>query len=99
MKNQDLDLLQIYEQLERIERASLAQKKALTFKEACSYTNFSESYMYKLTSGGIVPYSKPNGKTIFFDREKLDHWMLSKMSTSHPDKEAAAATYIATQNR
>lgn len=99
MKNQDPDILYIRQQLKRLEQALLGQKKALTFKEACLYLNLSASYMYKLTSGGILPFSKPNGKNIYFDREKIEDWMLSKMSTSRTDKDAAAATYIATRKK
>ena len=52
------------------------EKKVLNFKEACVFLGFSRGYLYKLTSGGTIPYSKPNGKTIYFDREKLEAWML-----------------------
>ncbi|MBD0333282.1 MAG: DNA-binding protein, partial [Chitinophagaceae bacterium] len=65
-----MDLLNIDNRLAAIEKAIAANKKALTFEEGCRYTGFAPSYMYKLTSGGIIPFSKPFGKTIFFDRDK-----------------------------
>lgn len=74
----------------------LHNKKVLTFKEACEYTDTAPSYMYKLTSAGIVPFSKPNGKKIWFDREKLDEWMLSKPNKTAEQKESEAATYVST---
>jgi len=52
--------------------------------------------MYKLTSAGILPFSKPNGKSIFFDREKLEAWMLSNVSSSMVEKKIMAATYVTT---
>lgn len=52
-------------------------KKALTFDEACDYTGLSRSYMYKLTHYNKIPYSKPQGKLLFFDRDKLDEWLLA----------------------
>ncbi len=70
-------------------------KRVLNFKEACEFLGFAPSYMYKLTHFGKVPFSKPNGKTIFFDREKLEEWMLSN-SSCPKDRETRAATYVAT---
>ena len=45
------------------------QNRVLTFEQGCNYLGYAKSYVYKLTSSGILPYSKPNGKSIFFDRE------------------------------
>lgn len=62
--------------LERIEKLVLTKgKKILTFDEACMYTGFTRSYLYKLTSMRKIPHSKPLGKVIFFDTETLDPWL------------------------
>lgn len=73
------------------------QNKVLTFEQGCEYLGYAKSYVYKLTSAGILPYSKPNGKTIFFDREKLEAWMLSNANSSHDEKQINAATYVTTR--
>lgn len=73
-----------------------SKNKVLTFEQGCQYTGYSKSYMYKLTSAGILPFSKPNGKSIFFDREKLEAWMLSNANSSYAEKQVAAATYANT---
>ena len=70
--------------------------RVLTFNQACEYLGYKRSYMYKLTSSGVLPYSKPNGKTLFFDREKLEMWMLSNSNTSLAEKQIAAATHVTT---
>ena len=75
----------------------LQNKKILTFSEGCQYLGFAKSYVYKLTSSAIIPFSKPNGKSIFFDREKLEAWMLSNASKSHAEREIDAATYETTR--
>ena len=72
------------------------QSKVLTFEQGCQYLGYAKSYVYKLTSAGILPYSKPNGKSIFFEREKLETWMLSNPKTSLAEKQIEAATYIST---
>lgn len=97
MKNNDFDLRFIGELLERIEKAVLAQRKALNLKAACEYTGFSRSTLYKLTSAGLIPYSKPNGKNLFFDRERLDAWLLSNQNMSAVEKDALAATYVSSR--
>jgi excisionase family DNA binding protein len=67
---------QQHEQLNRIEAAALSQKSVLTFEEACRFTGLSRSKMYKHTSANTVPFSKPFGKLVYFERELLERWML-----------------------
>ena len=86
----------------------LRQKKVLTFIEGCEFTDTAPSYMYKLTALHLVPHSKPLGKKIYFDREELEAWMLSRKNTVRTPQEIkaeqqaiseqqdiAAATYVA----
>ena len=70
------------------------KNKVLTFEQGCNYLGYAKSYVYKLTSSGVLPYSKPNGKSIFFDREKLEAWMLSNGTHSLNEKHIIAATHI-----
>lgn len=72
------------------------KNKVLSFEEGCEYLGYKKSYVYKLTSSGIIPFSKPNGKKIFFDREKLEAWMLSNTNKSLNEKEIEATTYVKT---
>jgi len=90
-----MDDLKLSERLERIERILFkATKKVLNFDEACDYTGISRSYMYKLTSSRVIPHSKPTGKIIFFDREKLDEWLLKRPTLTLEDIERQAPNYI-----
>ncbi len=73
-----------------------SNNKVLTFEQGCQYLGYAKSYVYKLTSAGILPYSKPNGKSIFFSKELLENWMLSNANSSRKEKEIAAATYVST---
>ena len=77
----------------------ISQNRVLTFEQGCQYLGYAKSYVYKLTSAGILPYSKPNGKSIFFDREKLEAWMLGNASSSRIEKQIEAATFISTTKR
>ncbi|MDW5287200.1 helix-turn-helix domain-containing protein [Formosa sp. PL04] len=71
-----MDNYLIIERLDRLEKLLMARKDVLTFDEACDYAGISRSYLYKLTSLGKIPYSKPNGKLIFFSRIELETWLL-----------------------
>jgi len=78
-------------------KISLSNSKAvLTPKEAARYMAISQSTLYKLTSAGILPFSKPNGKLIYFSKAGLDQWLLSNSSKSGEQKDIQAATYIST---
>lgn len=59
----------------------LTTKTVLNFKEACEYTGFKASYMYKLTHTGQVKFYKPFGKVIFFRREELEELLTRKADT------------------
>lgn len=53
----------------------LLENKPLSFPEACRYLNLSASYLYKLTHRKAIPYYKPTGKRVFFDRSQLDAFL------------------------
>ena len=61
-----MNTINLDERLARIESLLLSQKKVLNLDEACDYTGMSRSYLYKLTSNGAIPHSKPGGKLIYF---------------------------------
>ena len=94
------DLLQQQgEQLARIELLLSGQKATLTLVEASHYSGISKSYLYKLTSGGIIPHYKPEGKIIYFDRLELDAWLKRNRVQTVEEREQQAATYVATTKR
>lgn len=85
-----MDLLKILEQLDRIEQLIIADKRVLNFDEACNFTGISRSFMYKLTSSRQIPHCKPNGKLIYFEREKLEKWLLQNYKQSNAELEEEA---------
>jgi len=67
-------------------------KRVLNIDEACEFLGYKKSYIYRLTSMGALPYSKPRGKRLYFDRELLEKWMLSNQNNMNIDN--AVAMYI-----
>lgn len=86
--------LELEERLEKIEKLLAFNKRVLTFDEACDYTGISKSYLYKLTSENRIPFSKPNGKVIFFEREKLENWLLRNHRRSRQETKDEALSYV-----
>ena len=88
-----MDVLQILEKLDRIEKLVRTNKNVLTIEEASDYTGISRSYLYKLTANGDIPFSKPRGKMIYFSIEKLDTWLLTNSSKSKDEIQQEALNY------
>lgn len=86
------------EKLTRIEKLLLGTKKVLTFDELVEYTGFSKNYLYKLTASASIPHSKPNGKVLFFEKEKIDMWLLDNPIRSEQELHKEAKHYIS-QNK
>lgn len=85
----------ILERLERIEAIlSKTFKTILTVDELIDYTGFKRSYIYKLVHLNEIPYSKPQGKILFFDREEIDHWLRQNKSQSKAQIENKALDYF-----
>lgn len=61
--------------IRQLESKQLALKEILTFEEGSEYTGISKSTLYKMTSAHEIPYYKPHGKLIFFERKELDCWL------------------------
>lgn len=47
-------------------------KNVLSFEEASRFLNLSKSYLYKLTSGNLIPHYKPQGKMLYFEKAELE---------------------------
>ena len=68
--------------LNRIEKHIFSLKTILNVEELAEYTGFKKSYIYKLVHSNSLPFSKPHGKVLFFDKQKIDEWLLQNASKS-----------------
>lgn len=90
-----MNAIKLDERLSRIEKLLLDTKKVLTFDELVEYTGLSRSYLYKLTASSQIPHSKPTGKVLFFEKEKIDKWLLENHIKTQQEIESEAMSYIA----
>ena len=82
----------IEERLTNLERINQGAKTILTLEEVAKYTNYSKSYIYKLTSRREIPCYKPNGKQIYFKRTEIDEWLLTNRKMTNKEIESEVAT-------
>ena len=84
-------LNQILEKLDKIESMLKEQSvKIMSLDELSKYLNFSKSHIYKLTSRNEIPFYKPNGKKIYFNKSEIHLWILKyRIKTKEEIKEIA----------
>ena len=70
----------LFRKMDSLERRLGQGKKVMTMKEVSEFTGFSMAQLYVLTRTRAIPHSKPNGKTIFFDKSELNEWLLKNKS-------------------
>lgn len=76
--------------------ALLSAKTMLTIDEVCLFMGLSKAHIYRLTCTHSLPYYKPNGKQIYFDKKEIENWMHTNRVNSQTDAEAIGATYCVT---
>jgi prophage regulatory protein len=85
----------IIQKLTQLEKLIIGTNKQIfTVDDVVDYTGFSKSYVYKLVHQQIIPYSKPNNRTLFFLKSEIDEWMLQNKSKSISQIEQEATTYV-----
>jgi excisionase family DNA binding protein len=73
---------------------SFPEKNILSVREACQYMDISESFMYKLTHGKLLPCYRPNGKKLYFQKNDLEAWMTRNRQASNEEIKQIARNYI-----
>ena len=77
----------------------LAAKNVLTLEDVALLTGLSKSHLYRLTCTHQIPYYKPNGKQIYFDRAEIESWMKQNRVATRQEIEQQAINYVVTGKR
>lgn len=88
------DKMNNLELLEQIDRMLKGNEKPLTMDEACEFLGMKKGSLYKLTHKKVIPFSKPNGKMIYFRKADLVNWMMKNPVKSAEQIDQEAANYI-----
>jgi len=90
--NEDLEM-----RVSTLEKHLYVIKKVFSFEEACRFLNLSKSYLYQLTSKGLIPHYKPQGKMLYFEREELESWLLQNPVKTKRQLETEAYKQVSEQ--
>lgn len=73
---------------------SYLNKEILTAEETADFLGISKNYLYKLTHRHEIPYYRPNGKLIYFERADLMAWMRRNRVATEAETKDNAIGYI-----
>ena len=80
--------------VEELEQMLFLTKNVRSFDEASKFLNLSKSYLYKLTSGNLIPHYKPQGKMLYFEKVELEAWLRQNPIKTQAQIEQEAQKYI-----
>lgn len=69
-------------------------KQVLTLEEAALFMGISKSSLYKMTHKHELPFFRPNGKIVYFEKSELLNWMRQNRSMSEAETKAAATKHM-----
>ena len=78
------------ERVEALENLIYESKQVLTAEEAAVFMGVSKSCLYKLTHKHELPFYRPNGKILYFEKVELMKWIRSCRVSSEKEIEEAA---------
>ncbi len=88
---QERKIADLQQRVNRLEDVCYNAKEVLTLDEASKYLGVTRSMLYKMTHENRLPYYKPSGKLVFFEKQALLDWVRSAKCMSEDEiKEAAA---------
>lgn len=71
--------------IEVLENTLSAAKEVLTLEEAALFMGISKSSLYKMTHRHELPFFRPNGKLIYFEKSELLAWMRKNRAISQEE--------------
>ena len=80
--------------IEVLENTLSAAKEVLTLEEAALFMGISKSSLYKMTHRHELPFFRPNGKLIYFEKTELLKWMRQCRVKADSEIKEAAAVHI-----
>ena len=75
-------------------RGYVLDKNVLSVDDVALITGLSKNYIYKLTSSRQIPYYKPNGKLMYFDKKEIEDWMRQNRMETTDEANQRALAYV-----
>ena len=72
----------------------LSAKNVLNVDDVVILTGLSKQHIYKLTYAHKIPYYKPNGKLMYFNRNEIEAWMQQNRVTPLVEAQQSAIVHV-----
>lgn len=73
------------DKLDEILELLKAPKQIMSFEQFCEYASISKSHGYRLTHSLSIPFYRPTGKLIYFEKAEVDMWLRRNRVKSLPE--------------
>ena len=80
--------------VQTLENLCYSAKEVLHLEEAASFLGIAKSTLYKMTHENRIPFYKPAGKLIYFEKSVLLDWIRSNRIMSEAELQEAARKKI-----
>lgn len=84
----------LQKRVETLEDMLEAGKEVLTVEEAAKFMGMARSSLYKMTSDQSIPFYRPNGKMIFFEKSDILSWIRKNRVSSREEIEEEARLHM-----
>mgnify|MGYP006350250351 FL=1 len=74
-KQFEKQLVAIQTRVDSLEDILFQGKEVLSLEEAAKFMGIARSSLYKMTHQQAIPFYKPNGKLVFFEKSDLLAWI------------------------
>ena len=93
-RDQEQRLAEMQSRIDKLESICYASKEVLTLEEAANFLGVKKSTLYKMTHLGQIPYYKPWGKMVYFEKSLLLEWVRQVKVKSEDEIREEAATHL-----
>ena len=91
-------IVELQERVNKLEDLCVTTKEILNLEEASAFLGIAKSTLYKMTHLNQLPFFKPAGKLIFFEKKALLDWVRGAKSLSEEEIRAEAAARLNDMN-
>jgi len=85
--------------LTSVENILYQGKEVLTLEEAAQFLGVTKSSLYKMTHFQTIPYYKPSGKLVYFEKSELLSWLRKNKVLSKDEIDEEARIHMQTLSK
>ena len=91
-------IVELQERVNKLEDLCFTTKEILNLEEASAFLGIAKSTLYKMTHLNQLPFFKPAGKLIFFEKKAPREWVRGAKSLPEEEIRAEAAARLNDMN-